>query len=156
MARDTHIPALDALLCFNVYALNLTLGRFYQQAFGATGFTYPKFLVLLALNEDGPISLSQLSTKIGAEANSLSPLVKKMDAFGILRRTRDPKDERRVLLELTPLGRTVLEKAGEVVTDGWKALGIPPEEETAAAATLRQIRKRLEDNPPQRVLDLPD
>ena len=155
MARDAAIPPLDALLCFNVYALNLALGRFYQQAFGETGFTYPKFLVLMALDENGPMSLSDLSAKIGAEANTLSPLVKRMAEFGLLDRTRDPGDERRVLLQLKPFGRTVVEEAGEVVAAGWRALGVPPEDEAAAAAILTDIRRRLETHPPKRVFEIP-
>lgn len=156
MTRNAPIPALDALLCYNVYALNLALGRFYQQAFAETGFSYPKFLVLMALNEDGPMSLSALSAKIGAEANTLSPLVKRMSEFGLLDRTRDPSDERRVLLELKPFGRTVLEEAGAVVTEGWQALGISPNDEANVTSILTKIRERLAENPPARALEVPD
>ncbi|MGV6849894.1 MAG: MarR family winged helix-turn-helix transcriptional regulator [Marinibacterium sp.] len=156
MANVPPIPPLAAMLCYNVYALNLALGRFYQQAFGETGFTYPKFLVLMALAEDGPMSLSDLSAKIGAEANSLSPLVKKMGAFDLLDRVRDPKDERRVLLTLKPFGQKVLEEAGAVVTAGWQALDIPQVDEIRAAEILRDVRRRLDDHPPERVLHIPE
>ena len=78
MSKSPSISTFEALLCYNVYALNLAFGRFYQAAFGETGFTYPKFLVLKVLSEQGALSLSDLSARIGVEPNTLSPMVKKM------------------------------------------------------------------------------
>ncbi len=147
---------LDALLCYNVYALNLAFGRYYQTAFGDTGFTYPKFLVLLALRDAGPMSLSDLSKQIGVEANTLSPLVKRMSDFGLMDRVRDPRDERKVLLTLKPFGKNVLEEAFTVADAGWNDLNLTQEEVETANTILIKIRGRLESTPPSQIMALPE
>ncbi len=155
MTKTPTISTFDALLCYNVYALNLAFGRFYQSAFGETGFTYPKFLVLKVLSEEGALSLSDLSARIGVEPNTLSPMVKKMSGFGLIDRMRDSQDERRVLLTLKPFGEAVLEEASEVVAAGWDELGL---DEAAVAATnelLSNARKRLEVTSPKRIMKQP-
>lgn len=147
---------LSDFMCFNVYALNLALSRYYQAAFGDTGFTYPKFLVLLALRDKGPLSLSDLATELGAEANTLSPLVKKMSAFGLMERVRDPKDERRVLLSLQPYGALVLKEAQEVLEDCWVQLDVDAAQILEANAVMKQMRRKLEVLTPRRKLKIPD
>jgi len=146
---------LDALLCFNVYALNLAFSRFYQQAFGQTGFTYPKYLVLKALEESGPMSLSDLAARIGTEANTLSPLAKKMGQFGLLERVRDPEDERRVLISLKPFGRLVVTEASAVMADNWAKIALPEVQIEQANQVLTDMRTRLEKATPARTLQVP-
>lgn len=149
-------PKLSDYMCFNVYALNLALSRYYQAAFGDTGFTYPKFLVLLAVRDKGPLSLSDLAAELGAEANTLSPLVKKMSSFGLMERVRDPKDERRVLLSLKPYGALVLAEAQKVLEDSWDQLGADAEDVGKANAVMDQMRRKLDTLTPRRKLKIPD
>ena len=156
MSDTTDQNRLNALMCYNVYALHHAFGRFYQSAFADTGFTYPKFIVLLALSESGPMSLGDLSAKIGLEANSLSPMVKKMSAFGLIERVRDPKDERRVLLTLLPYGKIVLQEAHKVVDAGWTALGLSEQTVDDTIAFLNETRQRLEKTSPEATLEIPD
>ena len=146
---------LDTRMCYNVYALHHAFGRFYQAAFGDTGFTYAKFIVLLALDESGPMSLGDLSSKVGLEANSLSPMVKKMSSFGLIERVRDPKDERRVLLSLLPFGKQVLEEAHRVVNAGWSELGLSEEDVAEANAFLARTRGILDLKKPQMTMTIP-
>ena len=147
---------IDALMCYNIYATHLAFGRFYQSMFADTGFTYPKFLVLMALAEAGPMSLGDLSAKIGVEANTLSPLVKRMSAFGLMDRVRDPEDERRVLLTLKPYGDAVLQEANAAVQAGWASLGLTDAEAATVNTVLRKARGQLEATRPAQTLTVPD
>ena len=156
MTEDTDPPGLDTLLCYNVYALNLAFGRFYQAAFGETGFTYPKFVVLLALNEAGPMSLGDLSARVGTEPNTLSPMVKKMSSFGLIDKIRDPGDERRVLLTLLPYGKTVLAEASRVMNAAAEDLGLNTADIDRAAAALARHRQRVEGATPSLRMTIPD
>ena len=156
MTETPDPPKLEELLCYSVYALQLAFGRYYQTAFGETGFTYPKFIALLALHEGGSMSLGELSSRIGVEANSLSPMLKKMHAFGLIDRVRDPEDERRVLLTMKPYGRAVLQEASAVVKAGWDGLGLKEGDVTAANRLLNEARKRLESATPPLMMVVPE
>jgi len=148
--------ALNKQLGYNVYALHHAFGRFYQTAFADTGFTYPKYIVMMALEEAGPLSLSELSAKVGLEANSLSPLVKKMSTAGVVERIRDPEDERRVLLTLLPFGKKVLKEGNAVVQAGWDQLGLSESDVETTSGVLKDVRETLEKTTPKRVMPLPD
>ncbi|MEM6382949.1 MAG: MarR family transcriptional regulator [Pseudomonadota bacterium] len=145
---------LKALLCFNVYALNRSFGRFYQSAFSETGLTYPKFVILMALKEEGPMSVSTLSLRAGVEPNTLSPIVKKMAGFDLISRQRANDDERRVELEITAKGEAVLQRAQEVVYEGFASLNLEGNSLADAIAFLETTREVVDDaNPPKLNLD---
>ena len=142
---------LDDLICFQVYRLHHAFGRYYQAAFGDTGFTYPKYVVLKALEEIGPASLGELSAQVGVETNTLSPLLKRMAEFGLLTRARDKNDERRVVLELLPYGRDVLAEADRVAEAGFAELGIKEDDITRTVASLAKLRTAIETADPPKM-----
>ncbi len=147
-------PRLDTLLCFSAYALNRAFGRFYQAAFSETGMTYPKFVILMALDEAGPMTVSELSSKAGVEPNTLSPLLKKMAGFGILTRTRAEQDERRVLIEITEFGTQVLTRARRVVAEGYEALDLDDANPNEPLSYMEKVRCALElAQPPKLMID---
>jgi len=147
---------INDLLCSNIYGLNRSFGRLYQALFGETGFTYPKFLVLHALKNHGPQSLSDLAAHVGSEANTLSPMVKRMSEFGLLERVRDSKDERRVLLTLMPYGEKMLAEANKVVVTAWAQLDLDRSEIETALTTLADARKKVDALKPTELLQLPE
>jgi len=146
---------LDALLCFNTYALNRSFGRFYHAAFGEAGMTYPKFVLLMALDEAGPLTVSELSSKAGVEPNTLSPLLKKMASFGILTRKRAEEDERRVLIEMTGFGKDVLARARRVVEEGYATLDLDGADPKDPVCYMEKVRAALENAVPPK-LDITD
>lgn len=147
---DQDFDNLKELLCFNIYSLNRSFGRYYQAAFSDTGLTYPKFVILMALDTDGPMSVSALSTRAGVEANTLSPLLKKMAGFGIISRQRAEDDERRVEIEITPLGKQYLDRARAVVAEGFADLGLDPDQVKATLQFLQETRAKVDSaNPPK-------
>jgi DNA-binding MarR family transcriptional regulator len=152
---DQSVPptALSELLCFNVYALNRSFGRYYQAAFSETGLTYPKFVILMSLERDGRLSVSDLSARAGVEPNTLSPLLKKMASFDIISRNRCEGDERRVEIAITPLGQQILTRARDVIGQGFAELGLDPAEVDRTVKFLEAARAKVEGaNPPK--LDL--
>lgn len=154
MDQVTPIDRLDELLCFNVYSLHRSFGRYYQAAFSDTGMTYPKFVILMVLDAGGPMSVSDLSVRAGVEANTLSPLLKKMAEFGAITRTRSKSDERRVEVAITPMGQDILTRARAIISRGFKDLQIDPERMLAALTFLGDVRSKVEDaEPPKLNLD---
>lgn len=154
MDNDTSIDTLNELLCFNVYSLHRSFGRYYQAAFSETGMTYPKFVILMALDRDGPMSVSDLSFRAGVEANTLSPLLKKMAEFGAITRVRSERDERRVEVAMTKMGRDVLERARDIIAQGFKDLQIDPDRMLEVMTFLGEVRMKVEDaEPPKLNLD---
>ena len=151
---DTIDPdALDQLLCFNVYSLHRAFSRFYQSAFAQTGLTYPKFVILKALKETGPMSVSALSQEAAVEPNTLSPLLKKMAGFDLVTRQRSVEDERRVDIAITPKGEAVLDRANAVILEGFRDLGLDSAQVVDAIGFLNQTRHRVEETQPPK-LDL--
>lgn len=154
MTDHTAPNSLEQLFCFNVYSLNRALGRFYQVAFGDTGMTYPKFVVLAALDEAGPLTVSELSTYAGMEPSTLSPLLKKMAEYGVLTRVRSTEDERRVVIELTDMGRLAVTSVRETVAEGLKGLSLAPSETEQIVQSLSAARKRVLSAEPVQRLEL--
>ncbi len=145
-------------ICFNTYATNRSLGRFFQSSLSDTGLTYPKFVILNSLKDAGPLTVSDLSIRAGVEPNTLSPMLKKMAEFGAITRERNPDDERRVMIALTEKGRVLLERADAVVQQGFTELGLDYEKSIAAVQYLEDLRIKLDkaDPPKLKLDDLPD
>lgn len=151
MDDPQNLDELKELLCFNIYSLNRSFGRFYQAAFSQTGLTYSKFVILMALDADGPMSISALSKRASVEPHTLSPIVKKMAEFGAITRQRADDDERRVELAITAKGREVLERARAVVGAGFDELGIDADQMLQAMQFLATTRERVEKADPPKL-----
>ena len=98
-------------LCFAIYSANLAYGRAYKQGLAELGLTYPQWIAIVVLGEEGEQTVSQLGDRMFLESNTLTPMLKKLEAVGYLRRQRDPADERQVRVSLTDAGRRLREKA---------------------------------------------
>ena len=100
---------LSNYLCFAVYSANLAFGRAYKPILDALGLTYTQYIAMVALAEEDEQTVSALGEKLFLESNTLTPILKKLEQTGYIRRVRDPADERQVKLSLTPIGRRLLE-----------------------------------------------
>ncbi|ANM11020.1 MULTISPECIES: MarR family winged helix-turn-helix transcriptional regulator [unclassified Rhizobium] len=127
-AKQPEMPALDApgadgrklsnFLCFAVYSANLAFGRAYKPILDALGLTYTQYIAMVALSEQDDQTVSMLGEKLFLESNTLTPILKKLEAVGFITRHRDPADERQVRVSLTPAGRAILEtNPGSSLTD---------------------------------------
>jgi DNA-binding MarR family transcriptional regulator len=101
---------LDDFLCFAIYSANLAFGRAYKKGLDELGLTYPQWIAIVALWEQDGQTVSELGDKMFLESNTLTPILKKLEQGGYLRRQRDPADERQVRITLTEAGRKLREK----------------------------------------------
>jgi DNA-binding MarR family transcriptional regulator len=102
-------------LCFPLYAATRAVTKKYAELLDGTGLTYPQYLVLLVLMErEQPISVGELGAQLRLDSGTLTPLLKRLEAAGLVRRERDPEDERRVLVELTDAGWGLEQRLAEV------------------------------------------
>ncbi|MBR0827896.1 MarR family transcriptional regulator [Bradyrhizobium manausense] len=130
---------LSNYLCFAIYSANLAFGRAYKPILDAVGLTYTQYIALVALAEADEQTVSELGDKLFLESNTLTPILKKLEQMGYLRRQRDPEDERQVRVSLTPAGRCLLDKD----------LGAPLVEATGLGDDFPVVQKtvsRLRDN----------
>ena len=110
-----EVAPLRDFLCFAVYSANLAFGRAYRPILEALGLTsYTQFIVIVALWDEDDQNVRTLGEKLFLESNTLTPILKKLEALGYLRRRRDPADERQVLVSLTPEGRRLRQRADEI------------------------------------------
>jgi MarR family transcriptional regulator, organic hydroperoxide resistance regulator len=105
---------LDAQFCFAVYSAGHALNRAYKPLLDELGVTYPQYLVLLTLWAADGQSVGEIGERLMLESSTLTPLLKRLEAAGLIRRTRNPEDERQVQIRLTPRGRRLREKAQKV------------------------------------------
>ena len=101
---------LGDFLCFAIYSANLAFGRAYRKGLDDLGLTYPQWIAIVALWEQDGQTVSELGEKMFLESNTLTPILKKLEQMGYLRRQRDPADERQVRVSLTDEGRRLREK----------------------------------------------
>jgi DNA-binding MarR family transcriptional regulator len=98
---------LDRQLCFPLYAATNLLNRLYGPVLKPLGLTYPQYLVMLVLWEEEPQTVGSLGARLYLDSGTLTPLLKRMEQAGLVSRTRDAGDERRVLIGLTERGRAL-------------------------------------------------
>ena len=102
---------LDDQLCFSVYAASHAFSRFYKPLLEPLGLTYPQYLVLLTLWEADGLPLRAIGDRLGLDSGTLTPLLRRMDANGLVTRQRDPDDERLLRIHLTAKGRRLRSRA---------------------------------------------
>lgn len=107
--------ALDAQLCFPLYAATRAVTRHYAVLLEGVGLTYPQYLTLLVLwGEQEPVSVGDLGRRLRLDSGTLTPLLKRLESMGHVVRRRDANDERRVLVEVTPEGWDLRERVAGV------------------------------------------
>lgn len=137
-------PELDELLCFAVYSAGLAFTRAYRAPLEAMGLTYPQYLVMVALWSEDGVMVSRLGDRLSLDSGTLTPLLKRLEAMGLLERRRAQEDERRVIISLTPEGRALGDKAADVTRCIGNAIGLSPGEITDLTGTLQRLRGHLD------------
>lgn len=105
---------LDNQLCFAVYSASLAMTRLYKPLLEKLNLTYPQYLVMLALWERDGQMVSELGAQLSLDSGTLTPLLKRLEANGLVARLRDVADERRVHITLTSAGRKLKARAASV------------------------------------------
>lgn len=134
---------LDKQLCFELYAASHAFTKLYKTLLDPMGLTYPQYLVMLLLWEEDGRSVGDLGQRLDLESSTLTPLLKRMEKAGLVVRTRDPEDERRVLVRLSPQGKALKEKARDIPKCLDRASIIGNEDATRLRAEIRALRRAL-------------
>jgi len=110
MQAETMLK-LDSQLCFPLYAASRMVTKLYQPLLEKLDITYPQYLILLVLWENDELSVNEIGKKLMLETNTLTPLLKRMESKGIVKRKRSKSDERRVIVSLTDKGNSLKQQA---------------------------------------------
>ena len=145
-----HWLALDQQLCFALYATSLAMTKLYKPLLAPLGLTYPQYLVMLALWENDGLNVSELGNRLALDSGTLTPLLKRLEALGLVQRLRDSADERRVRLRLSADGRALKARARAVPQAVARASGCEVGELTDLTARLKALRERLLQPVPSR------
>lgn len=132
---------LDKQVCFALYAATRAVTQLYRPVLDALGLTYPQYLVMLVLWERGASTVKQLGQALELDSGTLSPLLKRLEAQGYVRRERSVEDERVVLVNLTDAGAALRTRASGVPRRIAGATGM----EFVELEMLRQNLVRLTD-----------
>ena len=140
-AADRPAPRLTDFLCFAIYSANLAYGRAYRRILDELGLTYPQYIAIVSLWEEDNQTVSGLGEKMFLESNTLTPILKKLEGLGYLRRQRDPADERVVRVSLTDAGRRLREKG--LTMNLVEASGLTPDEFAKMQKGVVTLRNNL-------------
>jgi len=140
---------LDHQLCFALYSSSLAMTKLYKPLLDPLGLTYPQYLVMLVLWQDDGLSVSQVGERLALDSGTLTPLLKRLEAGGLVQRLRDAQDERRVLLQLTPAGRALKARARSVPQGIAAASGCELGELASLTARLQALRRQLSESLPR-------
>lgn len=116
MPRAKNSLALDDQLCFALYAASRAMTARYRPLLDAIGLTYPQYLVMMVLWDDGPSTVSQLGDRLRLDSGTLSPLLKRLEANELITRARRPDDERSVLVQVSDRGQALRAHAAHVAS----------------------------------------
>jgi DNA-binding MarR family transcriptional regulator len=142
---DTPSPsvALDDQLCFALYAASRAVTARYRPMLDELGVTYPQYLVLMLLWEEDGQTVGQLGSRLALDSGTLSPLLKRLTAAGLVTRHRRADDERSVSVRLTEAGRALHGPACTVSAEMIGALDLDKQEFVELRSLLRTITERI-------------
>src|SRR5687767_5121756 len=120
--------ALEQQVCFALSVAARNVVAVYRPVLEPLGLTHPQYLVMLALWQHGTLSVKALSGLLQLDPGTLSPLLKRLEAAGLLRRERDPRDQRNLALALTDEGKALREQAERIPAGIVERLGMPVEQ----------------------------
>lgn len=132
---------LADFLCFAIYSANLAFGKAYRPILEELGLTYTQYVTIIALWEEDGLTVSGLGEKLFLESNTLTPILKKLEAMGYVERLRATEDERVVRVHLTKSGRRLREKALSINLDD--AVGLTPKEFANLQKNIVGLRNNL-------------
>ncbi|MEU4120358.1 MarR family transcriptional regulator [Kitasatospora sp. NPDC028055] len=141
---DEELLRLDQQICFSLNAASRAFGGVYRVLLRDLGLTYPQYLVMLVLWEDGDLPVKRIGERLRLDSGTLSPLLKRLEAAGLVRRERSPEDERSVTVSLTAEGSALRERAGQVPRRLLTATGLPVEDLAALRMLLERVTVALD------------
>jgi DNA-binding MarR family transcriptional regulator len=144
MMDEPELLKLDNQLCFALYSTSHALTKAYAPLLERLGLTYPQYLVMLVLWESDGVTVKALGERLRLDSGTLTPLLKRLEAAGLVRRERDKRDERQVRIGLTEAGVALRAEAGAVPRGIACAIGLPLDKIVALKTELERLRAALQ------------
>ncbi|WP_371483852.1 MarR family winged helix-turn-helix transcriptional regulator [Kitasatospora sp. NBC_00315] len=144
---DGELLKLDHQICFSLHAASRAFGGVYRVLLKDLGLTYPQYLVMLVLWEHGELPVKQIGEHLRLDSGTLSPLLKRLEAAGHVRRSRSAEDERSVTVALTGAGTALRERAVCVPQRIIEASDLSLAEATALQSLLARVTTALDAAP---------
>ncbi|HEY0222798.1 MarR family winged helix-turn-helix transcriptional regulator [Lactovum miscens] len=111
MTPNKNLTPLSDHLCFSLYTTSRAIQRLYIPSLEKHSLTYPQYLILVSLYDLGKISVKRIGEELDLASNTLTPLLKRMEQHGLIKRERSEEDERVVLLTITDFGKKIREES---------------------------------------------
>jgi DNA-binding MarR family transcriptional regulator len=147
MPSRTDDPlALANMVCFAVYSAGHAFTRAYKPLLDALGLTYPQYLVMVVLWEQDGQTVGAIGERLKLDSSTLTPLLKRLETAGYVRRERDPADERQVHIRLTESGRALKEKAKAIPASMLRASGQSARDLLKLKAEIAALRDALDSS----------
>ena len=134
---------LENQFCFALYSTSLAMTKIYKPILDAIHLTYPQYLVMLVLWEEDGLTVSEIGERLFLDSGTLTPLLKRLEATGLLARLRDTEDERRVRIKLTAAGSSLRVKATEIPSCISDMTGYSLSELLFLSQNIKSFRQRL-------------
>ena len=144
-SKFTSPPPLSEHVCYSIYSMNLAIQRAYKPALDSLGLTYPQYLVMNLLWERDGQTVSSLADQLDLVPSTLTPMLKRLESSGLVERTRNPKDERQVLIGLTAQGQKLRSSSGCVAQTMLDKSGMDMSELKALNEQISVLLSRLKD-----------
>lgn len=137
---------LGDFLCFAVYSANHAFNRVYQPLLRDMGLTYPQFIALILLWEQDGRTVGELGRELYLQSNTLTPMLKRLETLGYIKRSRDSDDERQVRIHLTEAGRKLQLEASDIVRSVRIATGLQVKQVKELTEEVGALRAALESH----------
>lgn len=146
--RHSQKPSLllDEQMCFALYSAGLAMNKVYRKLLRTLELTYPQYLVMMVLWENGELTVSGIGERLFLDSATLTPLLKRMEFSGLITRLRSASDERQVIIALTNKGLALKKKAQSVPDAVFCAAECAPSEMALVKKHLELLRTRLLKN----------
>ncbi|KQW29676.1 MarR family transcriptional regulator [Rhizobium sp. Root274] len=140
---DNASPAVSDLICFSLYSAAHAFTQLYRPLLERLGLTYPQYLVMLTLWKRDGQNVKDIGKVLFLDSSTLTPLLKRLDAAKLITRTRNPKDEREVLIRLTERGHALRSQAADVMRCIEEAVGMDAQSLQAIKHSVDKIRDQI-------------
>jgi DNA-binding MarR family transcriptional regulator len=142
-STSRRVPVLQDQFCFALYSASLAVTKVYRPLLQQLGITYLQYLALMVLWERDERTVSDIGAQLLLDSATLTPLLKRMEAAGLVTRSRSLQDERQVIIGLTASGAALQEQAKQIMPAVIDATGCSKQELTQLKEELTALRDRL-------------
>ncbi|NKB18966.1 MAG: MarR family transcriptional regulator [Alphaproteobacteria bacterium] len=143
LSRDKLPKSAEELICFNIYSAGHAFNRAYSPMLKKLKLTYPQYITLTILWETDGLKVGDLCEKLRLESSTLTPLLKRLEALGYIKRQRGKEDERQVFVHLTKVGSSLQKHAGDITRCIIEATGYDLDTLDTLVKTIAELRDNV-------------